>query len=269
MDTFNADEVVQLALESDQNKVGNNLYLPFGPPSNESEVEYLFKNMAGHHFGFSRIEIRKKFPDCLAWKGKKLLRIEFEFKSKNFQIHGHDPSQCDWIVCWRDTWGEEAPASLKIVELRRLFRLPFNVWFQPLNKYAGQIGHINVDEKWSVASKASEGDLLLVYLCKPQMCVRDLFIIDGPVVRVEAGWKAGYDYMAPIKREATLNVPLTWEEMMADERLSQAGFLHGAMAGRPRVSGYWSVLLEMIVEANPELVEWAERFWPENIPQWG
>jgi hypothetical protein len=246
---------------------GNNLYLPNNlPPATEREVVYLFKAVAGPFYSLSQIDIQNRFPDCLARKGKKLIRIEFEFESKNFRIHGHDPSQCDWIVCWRDTWGEEAPDHLEIVELRRQFSFSFNVWFQPLaNEYAVAISEVNRDEGWSVPSKASEGDLLLIWRSAPQSCVLDLFVVDSPVDRVKAGWKRGYDYMATIARVATLSAPLTWSNMRAETRLSRAGFVNGAMAGRPRASAYWYVLLEMIITANPELAWLAERFCPDHI----
>ena len=236
--------------------------MPFGlRPTSEREVVYLFKAMAGPYFGFSRIEIQNRFPDCLAWKGKKVIRIEFEYEAKSFRAHGHDPSQCDWVVCWRDTWGGETPACLNVIELRRLFAFGFSVWFQPLaNEYAHAIGEVNLDERWSVASKASEGDLLLIYRSAPQRCVRDLFVVASPVERVNAVWKPGYDYMATIARVATLAVPLTWRQMREERRLSQAGFLNGAMAGRPPASAYWPVLLEMIVTSNPDLAWLEERF---------
>ena len=122
-----------------------------------------------------------------------------------------------------------------------------------------------MDDGWSVASRASEGDLLLTYRSAPQSCVRDLFVVDSPVERVKAGWKPGYDYMAAIARVATLSEPLTWSNMRAETRLSRAGFLNGAMAGRPPASAYWHVLLEMIVTADPELAWLAKRFCPDHL----
>ena len=57
------------------------------------------------------------------------------------------------------------------------------------------------------------------------------FVIDSPVMRVKAGWKDGYDHMASITRVETLAIPLTWNEMRAEKRLKDAGFLNGAMVG--------------------------------------
>jgi hypothetical protein len=197
---------------------------------------------------------------------KKKIRIEFEFESRNFQIHGHNPVQCDWIVWWRDTWGALAPPHLKIIELRNLFRFPFHVWFQPCaNEYAHIIGEIDHSDQWSVASKASENDLILFYRGLPQACVRDLFVVDSPVKRVKAGWKAGYDHTARITRIGTLTIPLTWKEMRAEKRLEGAAFLNGAMAGRPRATAYWRVLLDMMLASNPSLNWLKEDYNPNQI----
>jgi hypothetical protein len=37
-------------------------------------------------------------------KGLKRIFIEFEFNSKNFVTHKHDPKLCDLIVCWEHDW---------------------------------------------------------------------------------------------------------------------------------------------------------------------
>jgi hypothetical protein len=43
------------------------------------------------------------------------VRIEFEFQSKSFAWHGHDPNECDLIVCWENNWPE---CPLEVVELK-------------------------------------------------------------------------------------------------------------------------------------------------------
>ena len=47
-------------------------------------------------------------------------RIEFEYESKNFLLHGHDPKRCDVIVCWRHNW-KECPEEIEVIELSRIF----------------------------------------------------------------------------------------------------------------------------------------------------
>jgi hypothetical protein len=90
-----------------------------------------------------------------------------------------------------------------------------------------------------------------MYRTQPDGFVGDLFMIDGPIKRVRAGWKNGYDWMADISRVGTLHQRLTWDGMKAEKRLQHAGFLNGAMAGRPPVApADWRVLVEMIVSRN-------------------
>ncbi len=67
------------------------------------------------------------FPDCEAKRqlapGKwQRVRLEFEFESRNFVEHGHDPNACDVLVCWNHNWAE-APDSLEILELRKVIEL--------------------------------------------------------------------------------------------------------------------------------------------------
>jgi hypothetical protein len=45
-----------------------------------------------------------------------LVRLEFEFKSRNFLAHRHDAKKCDVIVCWEDDWPD---CPLDVVELKR------------------------------------------------------------------------------------------------------------------------------------------------------
>ena len=57
------------------------------------------------------LRIRAEYPDCLAFRQvgedrMELVRIEFEFESKNFLKHMHEPNKCDLIVCWRHNWKE-------------------------------------------------------------------------------------------------------------------------------------------------------------------
>jgi hypothetical protein len=76
-------------------------------PVNEMGVVALFARVC-EEIGFIIEEIRAEFPDCIARrqveKGWERVAIEFEFKSSNFQQHGHDPNGCDLIVCYEHDW---------------------------------------------------------------------------------------------------------------------------------------------------------------------
>ncbi|MDX1966810.1 MAG: hypothetical protein SFV23_06545, partial [Planctomycetaceae bacterium] len=105
-------------------------------PTNELGVVYLFAEKA-RSLGFQVSLIKPGFPDCIAYRRagdhEHQVRIEFEFRSRSFASHGHDPHGCDCIVCWEHNW-PDCPAHLEVIELRTLFGVPPSVWLQPAIK---------------------------------------------------------------------------------------------------------------------------------------
>ncbi len=91
-------------------------------PINEMGVVFLF-GMLAHKLGFVVSRIQSDFPDCEAMREVETgrwqrVRIEFEFRSRNFLMHRHKIEGCDLIVCWIHDW-PECPESLEVVELSR------------------------------------------------------------------------------------------------------------------------------------------------------
>jgi Homing endonuclease associated repeat len=94
-------------------------------PVNEQGVVLLF-GMLAKELGYVIEAVQTGFPDCEAkrqigperWQ---LVRIEFEFESRNFRDHGHPASGCDVIVCWRHNW-DECPGQIEIVELSNVIK---------------------------------------------------------------------------------------------------------------------------------------------------
>ena len=115
-------------------------------PENELGVVFLFAHLA-KRWRLRIDEIKPGFPDCIAFQkshGKeKRIRIEFEYKSKNFLLHHHKENKCDWIVCWEHNW-PAVPKKLQIVELRREFGLGFNIWIMPVVPDFQEIGRAHV-----------------------------------------------------------------------------------------------------------------------------
>jgi hypothetical protein len=92
-------------------------------PINEQGVVFLFGMLAAE-LGFVVESIQGGFPDCDAKLRRKDgtfegVRIEFEFKSSEFLRHKHDPSGCDFIVCWIHDW---ADCPLPVLELSKEVR---------------------------------------------------------------------------------------------------------------------------------------------------
>lgn len=94
-------------------------------PINEQGVVLLF-GMVAFELGYVVESVATGFPDCEAKRRVKgpsesweRIRIEFEYQSKNFLDHGHDPSRCDVVVCWEHNW----PACpIEVLELSSAIR---------------------------------------------------------------------------------------------------------------------------------------------------
>jgi len=92
-------------------------------PTNENGVIYLFGSLA-LQLGFVVMKVQTEFPDCEAlrhigdnrWQH---VRIEFEYESRNFLKHMHDPKGCDAIVCWEDNWRE---CPVEVIELSEVVK---------------------------------------------------------------------------------------------------------------------------------------------------
>ncbi len=94
-------------------------------PVNEMGVVFLFGAVAWE-LGFQVESLwTRGYPDGRAKRevapGKwQDVAIEFEYESKNFLRHGHDPKRCDVIVCWVHNW-KECPEGIEVIELSRIF----------------------------------------------------------------------------------------------------------------------------------------------------
>ncbi|NIM15900.1 MAG: hypothetical protein GTO45_28205 [Candidatus Aminicenantes bacterium] len=96
-------------------------------PTNKEGVIYLF-GMISHELGFIIEAFREEFPSaegkrCLGIEGPDItdqqtweqVKIEFEYKSSDFQAHGFGADQCDIIVCWFHDWDD---CPVEVLELK-------------------------------------------------------------------------------------------------------------------------------------------------------
>jgi len=94
-------------------------------PVDEQGVVFLF-GMLARGLGFLAEAVQRGFPDCEAKRriapGRwQRVRIEFEFESRNYRVHGHPADGCDVIVCWRHNWAE-CPKGIEVVELSSVIK---------------------------------------------------------------------------------------------------------------------------------------------------
>jgi hypothetical protein len=108
---------------------GKKLEPPFrglaNEPVNENGVVFLF-GLVAKDLGFTVKLVQAPFPDCWAERTvlkerETLVKIEFEFESRNFLYHGHDPNGCDIIVCWEDNWPDH-PSHLEVIALKEAIK---------------------------------------------------------------------------------------------------------------------------------------------------
>ncbi len=109
---------------SNGNIVGDSINfrgLVYGP-LNEDGVIFLFGKVV-EDLNMYVEQIRKEFPDCIGrrftGKGWEQVTIEFEYKSSNFQQHGHNPDKCNILVCWEHDWPE---CTLEVIELKEIIK---------------------------------------------------------------------------------------------------------------------------------------------------
>lgn len=245
-------------------------------PQNELGVVFLFCSLL-KRLRLKVEQIRPQYPDCIAFQKsgnrERQVRIEFEYKSRNFYAHKHKARNCDWLVCWEHNW-PGVPKKMRVVELRKFFGLGFNVWIMPVHSpYKEVLWKRNSDE-WSVPGLAADGDLVLFYSTKPQACIKDIFVMTSGVRPGRGSWrkdlkgrkfKRKSDTFADLRRVCRLKAPLFLEDMKGDRILSTAHFIRGNMQGRPNASEYWPYLYDRIIRRNPSVAKKLSRYSPDSL----
>lgn len=71
-------------------------------PRNELELIVLFAQECATNPDIEIISMDGTFPDAtVRWKEENY-RVEFEYKAHNFWLHGHNPVECDLVICWEN-----------------------------------------------------------------------------------------------------------------------------------------------------------------------
>lgn len=240
-------------------------------PDSEMGVVFLFATVA-KKLQYRIEKIRVLYPDCIAYKhvgnSEKRVRIEFEYRSSSFKTHGHDPSQCDCIVCWHHDC-PTIPARIEVIELKRFFGVPLKVWIQGAIKNQWEYLDKNSRMKWALSTRVTYGDLLLMYRCYPKCCITDLCrVTDSRLQPGQPGWRVGGKAtFGHIQRICRLDSPVFLPEMRTHKVLRTASFVRSNMQGRGGllVSEYWPHLYHMLYERNPKHRRSLMKYAPEKL----
>ncbi|MEI7767401.1 MAG: hypothetical protein WCJ97_08195 [Phycisphaerae bacterium] len=238
-------------------------------PANEQGVVFLFAHIA-RRLQFRIEEIRPQYPDCIAYRrvgdAEKKVRIEFEYRSSSFRAHGHDPRNCDLIICWHHDW-PDVPNKIEVIELKRYFGVARKVWIHPSRQDQwddiDQLNRMN----WSLSKQATPGDVLLMYRCSPVCAITDVFEYSGDhVTRGGASWRKGDAYFGEIKRVCQLKSPIFIDDLRTHRVLKTASFVRRNMQGRGLpATEYWPYLYEMILDRNPAVARSVKRFRTDRL----
>jgi len=91
-------------------------------PVNENGVIFLFSKVA-EDSGITIEGIQIKFPDAFGKRYERdkgySITIEFEYKSSDYERHGHPKEGCELIVCWEHDWKE---CPIQVIELKSLVK---------------------------------------------------------------------------------------------------------------------------------------------------
>ena len=94
-------------------------------PENEMEVIMLFSKI-DLQLGLRPLRMKvNQYPDAIYEKpdGSRLF-VEFEYKSSNFLLHGHNADMADVVICWR----HDKPIPLPVIELQPAYN-PIEIAF--------------------------------------------------------------------------------------------------------------------------------------------
>jgi len=128
-------------------------------PLNENGVILLFGKVM-HDLNMYIEEIKPGFPDCIArrfvGKGWERVAIEFEYTTSNFKAHGHDPEQCDIVVCWEHDW---PGCPLEVIELKTEIQTLENYPITRPGSSDNKVQDVEKDIKKILASVGASSDV--------------------------------------------------------------------------------------------------------------
>jgi hypothetical protein len=226
--------------------------------------------------------VQAGFPDCIALQrvgGKeRRIRIEFEFRSSSFRAHGHPPDGCDWIVCWEHDW-PDAPAHLKVVELREYFDQGFNVWVdvgQPQSEWPATGKH-------TFGRRVSKSDLVLFYEASPRQWLRQIYTVSGGCLQsfrgdgVVSSLRDSYEfrgdplvatpgcrYMHGMRRVCVLDPPLLVRSLET-KKLAVVKEAIFAQKHNRKITEHWWLLYELLLRRYPGLTSALSPYSPSRV----
>ncbi len=137
---------------------------------------------------------------------------------------------------------------------------------QPLN--APQQHYLEHDRmNWAARKTAHVGDLMVMYRCAPEKCIREIFVLGTKLQRRRTNpiWRDGFALGGEFKIVCRLGAPVFLEDLRDHRMLRTAGFIRGALRGNQDVTAWWPHLYELIVTRNPRSRKPLQRYSPLRL----
>lgn len=235
-------------------------------PTTELGVVFLFGRLAPQ-LGFCVETVRPQFPDCIATRHGRRLRVEFELWASHFAVHRHVPHHADVVVCWENDW-ESRPKKYRHLEV---ISLKEHVGALPRIFVVGCDEALNGDElrgsrvEWTMHGSAQVGDLVAMYRSAPTSAIRDLWIVVGPFHHYGKRNKEGRwpGLQAGLRRIVSLKRPLTFAMLKRDPRTRELPVVRKRFQGKMDITDDWPLLHQRIVKLNPTARKALRRFQPD------
>lgn len=214
-------------------------------PTNEQGVVYLFGRLAPQ-LGFHVEIVRTGFPDCIARRRGRTLRIEFKYRASQYN---YSPRGADVVVCWENDW-EHRPKKyrhLEVIDLKKYVgALPreFAVGCDELVRGKWVDKHARID--WSVPMNAQVDDLIVIYRTAPASEIRDLWKVVGPFY-MDPKW----GLQASLRLLVRLRQAVTRRDLLSDPTTRDVGVVRQNFRGKRDITEEWPLLYNKIVALNP------------------
>mgnify|MGYP001419927624 CR=1 FL=1 len=130
----------------------------------------------------------------------------------------------------------------------------FDVWLVSISgDFREEVSNIREKTEdgcpWSAPRRALKGDLILMYRTSPDSRIQDIFVLAELAKFHPEGWGEGPTWMAPYRRVAKLEKPITLDnfKQRKNKKLKKLEYL---LRGRQKISKYWPDLYEFILKQN-------------------
>jgi hypothetical protein len=221
-------------------------------------------------------QIRTGFPDCIARRrtatGDRSVKIEFEYRAKDFVSHGHLAQMTRrrvrkvTVICWDDNW-LDPPGRVEIISLKQYlgFRRVFMMSSREKEEYTRFFDSRKKTSGWSLPTRAQRGDLILVYrtaTAKTPGRIEDIV----EIIAKDEGRDPKWGAFGQIRKVAKLASPIFLDDFRDDFALRRSPLKSAPYyQGRREITHLWPDVYRLVVKKNPNAKQDLRSYHPKRM----